>query len=84
MKEFGTPAVTADGKGSTVGAYVGASLGLAIGVWMGAGIALGCEGHCGGGAITAEWVALIGPPVGLGLFGYHEFREGPELIYLGP
>jgi hypothetical protein len=76
--------VTSDAKGSRVGAYVGGSLGLVIGLWMAAGIGLGCGPHCGGGDAAGQLVALVGPPVGLGLFGYHEFRGLPQLIYFAP
>lgn len=76
--------VTSEPKGSTVGGYVGASLGIVLGVSMAASIALGCDGHCGGGAIAGEWLAFVGTPVGLGFFGYNEFRGRPELIYLAP
>jgi hypothetical protein len=69
--------VTSDAKGSRVGAYVGASLGIVIGLWMAAGIGLGCDSRCSGGAITGEWLALVGPPVGLGPFGYHLVPASP-------
>src|SRR5205807_3554775 len=76
--------VTSAPEGSRVGAYIGASLGLVIGFALGASVGLGCNSHCSGGDITGEWLALIGPPVRLGLFGYHEFRGLPAPIYVAP
>jgi hypothetical protein len=76
--------VTSGSTPSRAGGYAGTAVGLLVGFEMGAGIALGCTGHCSGGQKTAEWLAVVGLPVGLGFGGYYGLRHPGEVIYRAP